>query len=82
MRVVLDTNILISACMKTGGLEARLDGKRFLRIHRSFIVNIERIRELQPAFHGDYVIILQDGTELTLSRGYRDKLQELLRNSL
>jgi two-component system LytT family response regulator len=64
------------------GLEARLDGKRFLRIHRSFIVNIERIRELQPAFHGDYVIILQDGTELTLSRGYRDKLQELLGNSL
>jgi two-component system LytT family response regulator len=62
-------------------LDAKLDGARFLRIHRSTMVNIERIRELQPAFHGDYVVILRDGTELTLSRGYRDKLQELLGNS-
>jgi two-component system LytT family response regulator len=64
-----------------GGLESRLDGARFLRIHRSTIVNVERIKELQPSFHGDYVVILQDGTELTLSRGYRDKLQELLGNT-
>lgn len=63
------------------GLEARLDGQRFLRIHRSTIVNVERIRELQPSFHGDYVVTLHDGTELTLSRGYRDKLHELLGNS-
>jgi two-component system LytT family response regulator len=63
------------------GLEARLDANQFLRIHRSTIVNIERIRELQPAFHGDYAVILRDGTELTLSRGYRDKLQELLGHS-
>jgi two-component system LytT family response regulator len=62
-------------------LEARLDGRRFLRIHRSTIVNIERIRELQPSFHGDYVVILRDGTELILSRGYRGKLQELLGNA-
>jgi two-component system LytT family response regulator len=61
-----------------GGIEARLDGRQFLRIHRSTIVNIERVRELQPAFHGDYAVILQDGTELTLSRGYRDKVQEIL----
>ena len=59
-------------------LEARLDAKRFLRIHRSTMVNIERIQELQPAFHGEYVVLLRDKTELTLSRGYRDKLQELL----
>jgi two-component system LytT family response regulator len=64
------------------GLEERLDARQFLRIHRSTIVNAERIRELQPAFHGDYAVILRDGTELTLSRGYRDKVQELLDLSL
>jgi two-component system LytT family response regulator len=60
------------------GLEAKLDPKRFVRIHRSTIVNVERIRELQPAFHGDYVIFLQDGTELALSRNYRDSLKNAL----
>ena len=58
-------------------LEGRLDAKQFIRISRSTMVNVERIRELQPMFHGDYVIILRDGTKLSLSRGYRDKLQEL-----
>jgi two-component system LytT family response regulator len=57
-------------------LEARLS-KPFLRISRSTMVNTERIRELQPLFHGDYAVILQDGTKLTLTRGYRDKLQQL-----
>ena len=60
------------------GLEDRLDPDRFLRIHRSTIVNIDRIRELQPVFHGDYSVLLLDGTELTLSRSYRDKLSESL----
>ncbi|MCI0376825.1 MAG: LytTR family DNA-binding domain-containing protein [Gemmataceae bacterium] len=64
------------------GLESKLDPKRFVRIHRSVIVNIERIRELQPAFHGDYAVVLQDGTELTLSRSHREKLQETLGHSL
>ncbi len=59
-------------------LEKRLDPARFLRIHRSSLVNIERIRELQPIFHGDYVVKLTDGTELTLSRNYREKLLEPL----
>lgn len=58
------------------GLEARLDPARFARIHRSTIVNLERIRELQPAFHGDYLVVLHDGSELTLSRNYRDKLRK------
>jgi two-component system LytT family response regulator len=49
-----------------------------LRIHRSSIVRIDRIQELQPWFHGEYRIILQNGTQLTLSRNYRDKLQEAL----
>ena len=57
-------------------LEARL-AKPFMRISRSTIVNTERIKELQPLFHGDYAVILKDGTKLTLTRGYRDKLQEL-----
>ncbi len=59
-------------------LEGRIDPERFLRIHRSTIVNIERIREIQPLFHGDYVVLLRDGTELTLSRTYRQRLQEVL----
>ncbi len=60
-------------------MEARLDGRRFVRIHRSRIVNTERVKELQPWFNGEHVIILQNGTRLTLSRGYRDKLQEQLK---
>jgi two-component system LytT family response regulator len=60
------------------GLEARLDPDQFLRIHRSTLVNVERVREIQPLFHGDYVILLQDGTELAMSRGYRQKLQRFL----
>jgi two-component system, LytTR family, response regulator len=58
-------------------LEARLDPEHFWRIHRSTIVNVDRIRELQPLFHGDYVVILHDGTELTLSRTYRRNLPGL-----
>ena len=63
-------------------LENKLDGGRFVRIHRSTIVNIERIRELQPVFHGDYVIILHNGTELALSRSCRDRLEESLGHAL
>ena len=59
-------------------IEARLDQKMFLRIHRSRIVNMERVKELHPLFNGDYAVILRDGTKLMLSRGYREKLQELL----
>jgi two-component system, LytTR family, response regulator len=59
-------------------MESRLDGHRFVRIHRSRIVNTDRIKELQPWFNGEYVVVLQNGTRLTLSRGYREKLQERL----
>jgi two-component system LytT family response regulator len=59
-------------------LEARLPSGRFLRISRSTMVNVERIKELQPMFHGEYAVILQDGIRLTLSRSYRDKLSRLL----
>lgn len=64
------------------GLERKLDGKNFVRIHRSAIVNLERVREMQPLFHGEYSIKLTTGAELTLSRGYRDNLQKLLGDSL
>jgi two-component system LytT family response regulator len=58
-------------------LEAKLPAEKFLRISRSTIVNVGRIKELQPLFHGEYVVILRDGTKLTLSRSYRDKLERL-----
>jgi two-component system LytT family response regulator len=63
-------------------LEARLDGKRFVRIHRSTIVNIDRVRKLSPAFLGEYAVVLQDGTKLRLSRGYQERLQTWLKNAL
>jgi two-component system LytT family response regulator len=63
-------------------LETQLDPKKFVRVHRSAIVNIDRIQELQPWFHGEYRILMQDGAQLTLSRSYRDKLNELLGKSL
>jgi two-component system, LytTR family, response regulator len=59
-------------------VEVRLDPAKFLRIHRSTLVNSDRIKELQPLFHGDYVVRLQDGTELTLSRNYREKVAGFL----
>jgi len=63
-------------------IESRLNPELFYRIHRSHIVNIERVRELQPWFNGEYVVFLRDGTRLTLSRGYREKLQERIGRSL
>ena len=63
-------------------LESQLDPDLFFRVHRSHIVNIERVRELQPWFNGEYVVFLRDGTRLTLSRGYREKLQERIGRSL
>lgn len=63
-------------------LEERLDAKRFIRIHRSTIVNIDRVTKLSPSFAGEYAVILHDGTKLRLSRGYHDRLQELMRSAL
>ena len=63
----------------TSAIASRLDPKKFLRIHRSAIVNIERIKELHPWFNGDYAVILRDGTQLTLSSSYRDRLKEFRR---
>ncbi len=62
-------------------LEERLDPEKFLRVHRSTIVNADRILELQPWFRGDYVLILRDGTKLNLSRHYRHRLPKTLAES-
>ncbi len=56
-------------------VESQLDPTMFVRIHRAVIVNIDRIRELQPWFAGDYIVILRDGRQLKLSRTYREHLQ-------
>jgi two-component system, LytTR family, response regulator len=58
-------------------LEERLDAERFVRVHRSHIVNLESIRELHPWSHGDWRIVLHSGRELMLSRRFRDRLPEL-----
>lgn len=67
---------LVRTTMKE--LEASLDPGKFIRIHRSSIVRIDFIRELQPHFHGEYVVLLRDGTRLSLSRSRRKELEEKL----
>ncbi|TMP98406.1 MAG: LytTR family transcriptional regulator [Verrucomicrobia bacterium] len=59
-------------------IEARLASRKFLRVSRSTIVNLERVVEWQPLFHGDSVVILRDGTRLTVSRVYRESFERLL----
>jgi two-component system LytT family response regulator len=59
---------------KLSQLETKLDPKDFMRIHRSTIVNLDRIKSFHPLFNGDQIIILKDGRELNLSRTYYDKL--------
>ncbi len=61
-----------------GSLEAKLDPERFLRIHRSTIVQIDRIREMEPLFRGEYLILLEGGARVQSSRRYRAKLHEAL----
>jgi two-component system LytT family response regulator len=60
------------------GMEAKLNPDRFMRIHRSTIVNLDRVKEVQPWAKGEYVFIMRDGTRLIMSRRYRERLNELL----
>lgn len=55
-----------------------LDPARFVRIHRSTIVNTARIEKLEPYFHGEYIVVTMGGAKLKLSRGYRSALTQLL----
>lgn len=63
-------------------VEAQLNPRKFLRIHRSTVVNIDRVKELQSLFHGDYRVLLKDGTKLLLSRRYRWKARASLGKEL
>lgn len=58
--------------------EKRLAPKKFLRISRSTLVNLERVKEFEPLFHGDSILVLEDGTRLTVSRVYREGLDSLM----
>jgi two-component system, LytTR family, response regulator len=58
-------------------LEARLGSGSFARVNRSAIVHLDQIKELQPTFHGDYLVLLRDGTKLPLSRNLRSHLDKL-----
>jgi two-component system, LytTR family, response regulator len=64
---------------KMHDLEAQLDPQRFVRIHRSIIVNLDRIKEMHPHFNGDYIVVLEDGRQLRLSRSRRENLEARLR---
>ena len=59
-------------------MESRLDPNTFVRIHRSAIVNIDRVKELEPWFHGEYIVIMRDGTRLTASRVFSDRLSAMI----
>ena len=59
-------------------MEKQLDPERFIRIHRSTIVRVDRIKLLEPLFQGDFLVVLEDGSRLPSSRGYRDNLQALM----
>ena len=61
------------------GIEAKLDPERFVRVHRSVIVAIDRIKRIEPWGHGEYVITMSDGTKLTSSRTHGERVQELMR---
>ena len=63
-------------------VERRLDPRRFVRIHRSTVVRLNRVRELQPWFHGDYVAILHTGAKLRVSRTYRERVARFLGRDL
>ena len=66
---------------KMHDLEGRLDPAKFVRIHRSIIVNLDRIKEMHPHFNGDYIVVLDDGRQLRLSRTRRENLEAKLRIS-
>jgi len=57
------------------GIVAILDPAKFLRVHRSHAVNLKLVRELRPQFHGEYLIVLSDGTEITSGRTYTAQIR-------
>lgn len=69
------TNLVYETLSK---MEKKLDPETFIRIHRSSIVNVKKIKELQPHFNGEYIVVLQSGKRLKLSRSYRGRAKRLL----
>ncbi len=63
------------------GLESRLNPRKLIRVHRSRIINVAAIKEIQPWFHGEFILIMKDGAKITLSRAYRDKFKTLFGGS-
>ena len=63
-------------------LETKLDRKRFVRVHRSAIVNIDSIQEIRSLFHGDHNILLRNGADIPLGRSYRDRLEAIFGRAL
>jgi two-component system LytT family response regulator len=61
------------------GLEAQLPAEKFMRVSRSALLNLDRGKEFQPLFYGDYAAILHNGAKLTLSRNYRGRLEKLMK---
>ena len=62
-------------------ISERLDPNHFIRIHRSMIVNVRRIKELIPVNSGEYIVVLKSGKELSCSRGYRANVQHMIRKN-
>jgi two-component system, LytTR family, response regulator len=75
-----DEKLLVRGTLSS--FEERLDGRYFVRIHRSVIVNVARIREMRPRYTGEYQVTMDNGKQLTLSRGYRSNLKRLLQACL
>jgi two-component system, LytTR family, response regulator len=63
-------------------LEQRLPPARFLRVHRSILVNVDRIQEIQPWFQGDWLIVLADGTKLQSGKSYRSRVREFIERQM
>jgi two-component system LytT family response regulator len=56
-------------------LEKVLDPDRFARVHRSWIVNVDRVKVLEPMFRGDYIVVQRDGRRVSMSKAYRQNLE-------
>jgi two-component system, LytTR family, response regulator len=79
LHVGKDTHLLRETM---AGIEARLEPDRFIRISRSVIVNLDRVKEVQPLFNGSYAFVLTDGAKIESSRRYRQKLAVLFESTL
>jgi two-component system LytT family response regulator len=80
--VKVQTNTKVQLARETmQSLEQKLDAAKFLRIHRSFLVNLDHVDRVEPALYGDYSVFMSDGSKLRLSRSYRAKLDALVDRS-